>query len=66
MDPITLAILAGIAAGAGKVGGELVVDAYGSLKELLKRKFGAESKLVKATEDVEANPGSKGRSVRDL
>jgi isoaspartyl peptidase/L-asparaginase-like protein (Ntn-hydrolase superfamily) len=65
MDPITIAIIAaataGVAGGAGKVAEESVVDAYNALKELLKRKLGAESKVVKAVEEVEANPESKSR-----
>ena len=61
MDPITAAIVAAVAAGAAKVGGQAVADAYAGLKALLKRKFGAESKVVKATEEVEANPQSKSR-----
>jgi hypothetical protein len=61
MDPITAAIVAAVAAGAAKVGGQAVADAYAGLKALLKRKFGADSKVVKATEEVEANPESKSR-----
>jgi hypothetical protein len=61
MDPITAAIVAAVAAGAAKVGGQAIQDAYAGLKALLKRKFGAESKVVKATEEVEANPESKSR-----
>jgi hypothetical protein len=65
MDPITTAILAAIAAGAvsgiTKVGEQVVVEAYGKLKELLKKKFGPKSKLVNAVEELEANPKSTPR-----
>jgi hypothetical protein len=65
MDPITTAILAAIAAGAiagaTKVGEQVVVAAYGKLKELLTKKFGAKSKVVKAVKDLEANPKSTAR-----
>jgi hypothetical protein len=61
MEPITTSIVAAVTAGVAKVGGQAITDAYTGLKELLKRKFGAESKLVKAAEEVEANPQSKSR-----
>ena len=61
MDPITLAIVAAVTAGVTKVGEQAITDAYAGIKELLKRKFGSESKVVKAVEDVEANPDSKSR-----
>jgi FKBP-type peptidyl-prolyl cis-trans isomerase len=65
MDPITTAILAALAAGAvsgvTKVGEQAIVDAYGKLKELLKKKFGSKSKIIKAVKDLEANPKSAAR-----
>ena len=65
MDPITTAILAAITAsalaGVTKVGEQVVVDAYGKLKELLTKKFGVKSKVVKAVKDLEANPKSTAR-----
>ena len=65
MDPITTAILAAIAAGAvsgvTKVAEQVIVDAYGKLKELLKKKFGARSKVVKAVRELESNPKSAAR-----
>jgi hypothetical protein len=65
MDPITTAILAAIAAGAvagvTKVGEQVIVDAYAKLKELLGKKFGAKSKIVKAVKELEANPKSVAR-----
>jgi len=67
MDPITTAILAAISAGAisgvTKAGEHIIVDAYGKLKELLGKKFGAKSKVVKAVKDLEANPKSEARKA---
>jgi len=50
MDPITAAIVAGLAAGAGKVGSSTITDAYDGLKRLLTEKFGG-TKVVKAVTD---------------
>jgi phage terminase small subunit len=61
MDPITTAIVAAIAAGVSKVGEQAVVDAYAKLKELLRKKFGARSKVLKAVKELEANPKSAAR-----
>ena len=67
MDPITTAILAAVSAGtiAGvtKAGEQAIVDAYGKLKELLGKKFGSKSKVVKAVKDLEANPKSEARKA---
>jgi len=57
MDPITAAILAGIA----KLAEPAIRDAYDGLKGLIKRKFGADSAVVRATEDVEKKPESASR-----
>jgi len=64
MDPITLAIVAGIAAGlapgvaAGtkKVSEQVIVDAYTGLTDLIKRKFADNSKIVQAIDTVEEEP----------
>jgi hypothetical protein len=65
MDPITAAIvaalLAGVISGVTKVGERVIVDAYNKLKELLKKKFGAKSKVVNAVKDLETNPKSEAR-----
>lgn len=61
MDPIATAIIAGIVAVTAKVGEQLVVDAYKNIKELLKKKFGARSKVVKAVRELETNPESAAR-----
>jgi len=67
MDPITTAILAAVSAGAiagvTKAGEQIIVDAYGKLKELLGKKFGIKSKVVKAVKDLEANPKSEARKA---
>lgn len=65
MDPISASILAAIAAGAAagvtKTASQAVVDGYGSLKQLLKRKFGADSDVVGAVNAVETKPESAAR-----
>ena len=65
MEPVTTAILAAIAAGAAKSAGGVaekgLVDAYNGLKALLQRKFGSESRLAKAVDDLEAKPESEAR-----
>jgi hypothetical protein len=61
MDPVTAALLTAIAAGAAKVGEQILVDGYAALKSLLGRKFGSESKVVKAVDELEANPNSAAR-----
>jgi len=67
MDPVTTAILAAVSAGAiagvTKAGEQAIVDAYAKLKELLGKKFGAKSKVVKAVKDLEANPKSEARKA---
>ena len=61
MDPITTAIIAAIASGVSKVGEQAVVDAYTQLKDLLKKKFGTKSEVVKAVKGVEDKPDSSAR-----
>lgn len=65
MDPITTAILAAIAAGVVsgtmEVGQQVILDAYNGLKDLLKKKLGAKSKVAKAVKELEANPKSESR-----
>jgi hypothetical protein len=63
MDPITAAIVAALAAGAvsgaTKLAEQAIADAYGKLKELLGKKYGGKSKVVKAVKELEANPKSE-------
>ncbi|HEX3640450.1 MAG TPA: hypothetical protein VHV10_04105 [Ktedonobacteraceae bacterium] len=65
MDPITTAIIAalttGAIAGVTSVEKNVFVDAYEALKNLIKKKFGMQSKLVQAVEDLEAKPDSSAR-----
>jgi hypothetical protein len=65
MDPITssivVALTTGVTASAGKLGQEVILDAYTALKNLLKKKFGDQSDVVKSVESLEAKPESAGR-----
>lgn len=65
MDPITTAIWAAITAGViasvTKVAEQTVVDTYNKLKDLLKKKLGARSKVLKAVKELEASPKSEAR-----
>jgi glycogen synthase len=61
VDPITLAIASAVTAGVTKIGESAIADAYHGLKDLLKQKFGDASSVVKAADEIEANPESKSR-----
>jgi hypothetical protein len=65
MDPITTAIVAALGAGAvsgaTKVSEQVIAEAYAKLKDLLGKKFGSKSKVVKAVKELEANPKSAAR-----
>ena len=67
MDPITAAIVAAISAGAltslTQASTSALTDAYGKLKALLVKKFGHESDVVQAVEQVEAKPTSQARTA---
>jgi len=67
MDPITAAIVAAISAGAigglTEVSKTAITDAYRQLKALLTKKFGDESDVVHAVNEVEAKPDSAGRKA---
>ena len=63
MDPITAAIIAALAAGLTEVGKNTIVDAYTGLKSLLKKKFGDNSKVVKAVDNLEEEKDSKGYQI---
>jgi hypothetical protein len=70
MDPVTLALAAALAAlgsgmakSAGAVGENVVRDAYTGLKHLLRTKFGSDSRVAKAVDDLEAEPDSEGYKV---
>ena len=65
MDPVTAAIVTALSAGAisglTETSKAAITDAYASLKDLLTRRFGVRSDVVKAVEDLEARPASAGR-----
>jgi hypothetical protein len=67
MDPVTTAILAaigaGVAGGVPKVIEQAAVDAYDALKAVLRKKFGDQSDIIKATKDLESKPESAGRQA---
>jgi hypothetical protein len=58
MDPITAAIIAGLAEGATKVATSAVADAYEALKATITRKLGGESRVAKAVAGLEVRPDS--------
>lgn len=63
MDPITTAIVAaltiGVTTGVTKFGESVIVDAYNSLKNALQNKFGKDSKLIQAVNQLETEPNFK-------
>jgi hypothetical protein len=65
MDPVTTAIIAALSAGASSaatdVAKKTIVDGYDGLKGLLKKKFGTESDVVAAVDNLESKPASDGR-----
>ena len=61
MDPVTAAIIAALATGVTTGATRVFVDTYEALKNLIKKKFGMQSKLVQAVEDLEAKPDSSAR-----
>jgi hypothetical protein len=63
MDPITAAIVAALAAGLTEVGKNAVMDTYTGLKSLLKKKFGEDSKVVKAKADQDPELVQKAQEL---
>ncbi len=67
MDPITTAILTALSAGAvsglTEASKTAITDAYRQLKALLTKKFGGESDVVHAVNEVETKPDSAGRQA---
>ena len=60
MDPITGAIVAAVSAGvAGKAGEMAFKSAYEALKTAIRKKFGSQSKVVKAVSELENEPDFK-------
>jgi hypothetical protein len=66
MDPITAAILAALGAGAlkgvGKLGQDVLSDAYEGLKNLLRRKFGEQGDVAQSVANLEQRPDSTARA----
>jgi hypothetical protein len=65
MDPLSTAIVAAITAGAATgttdIAKNTIVDSYGALKALIKKKLGGKSEVVDAIEKLEAKPDSPAR-----
>jgi hypothetical protein len=62
MDPITTAVIAAVAAGASsEVTKKTIAESYDGLKALLKKKFGSDSDVAAAVEELEKKPDAKGR-----
>jgi hypothetical protein len=57
MDPITVAIVAAL----GKLGENVIKDAYDALKVAIAHKCGVNSNVVEAIENLEKKPDSAGR-----
>jgi disulfide oxidoreductase YuzD len=58
MDPITSAFVTALAIPVAK---DVIKDGYEALKAALKKKFGDESDVVNAVEQLEKKPDSEGR-----
>ena len=59
MDPITTAVLAAVV----KLADPVVRDGYDALKSLIARKFGNDSQLATAVQQLEAKPESEARKA---
>ena len=57
MDPITLAIIGALS----KLSENVISDAYQALKNAIAHKCGVDSEVVKAVQNLEKKPDSKGR-----
>ncbi len=67
MDPVSLALIAGSAEGIASTLTDAAINStvamYHSLKKLIKQRFGEQSKLSKAVDDLEEVPESQGRKL---
>ena len=65
MDPITTALIAAISAGVTSAGKDVAINAiqdfYAGIKAMIIRKYGKDSNVNKALEDLEEKPDSAGR-----
>ena len=59
MDVITTAIIAALAA----LSKDAIKDSYNALKSALKKKFGSDSDVVNAVEELENKPDSESRQA---
>lgn len=60
MDPITSAFVTALAIPVAK---DVIKDGYEALKAALKKKFGEDSDVVNAVEQLEKKPDSEGRKT---
>jgi len=60
MDPITTAFVTALAIPMAK---DVIKDGYDALKAALKKKFGDQSDVVNAVEQLEKKPDSEGRKA---
>ena len=65
MDPITMAVVAALTAGATsgltEAAKTMITDAYQGLKNLIKKRIGDKSNVITSIEVLEAKPQSVGR-----
>jgi hypothetical protein len=65
MDPVSAAIIAalvaGAASGATDVAKSALVDGYNGLKNLIKKKWGGDSEVSRAIEQLQVKPDSDAR-----
>ncbi len=59
MDPLTMAIVSALT----NLSQVAIKDSYEGLKSLIIRKFGQQSKVVQAVNDLQANPNSPARQA---
>jgi nucleotide-binding universal stress UspA family protein len=68
MDPISLivaAVVAGASTAAREAAGTAVKDAYGGLKELIRRRFGGDQDAEAQLEQAEQNPEGDHTQLKD-
>ena len=63
MEPITTVIAAAAGVGLSKITEAGIIDVYNGVKNAIAKRFGAESKLKKAVDELEANPASAARKA---
>ncbi|MGH3848152.1 MAG: hypothetical protein ACRDR6_00630 [Pseudonocardiaceae bacterium] len=67
MDPVSIivaAVVAGASSGAQDVASKGIADAYHALKEQLRRRFGQESEVDRAVDEVERSPESGEKALQ--